>query len=95
MIFAFLFLQLVVSTQALPATIAANLNNPLDFKSNALDFKINEMSKEMMQVLDALYADDAVPVQIDGASEAYLTQKLMEGGPITHNSALVGQGGGD
>ena len=42
-------------------------------------------AQEKMQV-DALHVDDAVPMQMDGASELYLTQK--RGGVIAKDAAV-------
>ena len=40
-----------------------------------LAFKMDEATQEKMQVLDLMHVDDAVPMQMDDASELYLTQK--------------------
>ena len=42
-------------------------------------------AQEKMQV-DAIHVDDAVPMQMDGASELYLTQK--RGGVIAKDAAV-------
>merc|ERR1719411_2535027 len=42
------------------------------------DIKMDDEAKEKMSVMDALHSDDLGDVEMDGASEQYLTQKLLE-----------------
>merc|ERR1712087_862585 len=46
------------------------------------------MGQEKMEVMDALNADDTVGIEMDGASEQYLTQKLVEGGAISGDATV-------
>jgi len=52
------------------------------------DLKMDDAAVEKMQVMDALHADDAMPVEMDGLSEQYLTQKLIEGGAIAEDATV-------
>jgi len=60
----------------------------LDINADDLDFKMDEAAQEKMQVMDALHADDVMPVQMDGSSEQYLTAKLVEAGAIAKDNTL-------
>jgi len=60
----------------------------LDINADDLELKMDEAAQEKMYVMDALHADDAVPVEMDGASEVYLTQKLVEAGAIGKDNTL-------
>jgi len=46
------------------------------------DIKMDDAAQEKMSVMDALHSDDMANVEMDGASEAYLMQKLVEGGAM-------------
>jgi len=45
-------------------------------------------AKEKMSVMDALHSDDTANVEMDGASEQYLTQKLLETQTLTKENTL-------
>jgi len=60
----------------------------LDISADALDFKMDDAAQEKMAVMDALHSDDTVGVEMDGASEQYLTQKLVEGGAISGDATV-------
>merc|ERR1712013_617383 len=60
----------------------------LDISADALDFKMDDAAQEKMAVMDALHSDDMAAVEMDGVSENYLIQKLVEGGAISGESAV-------
>merc|ERR1712129_118214 len=52
------------------------------------DIKMDDAAQEKMSVMDALHSDDMANVQMDGASEQYLTQKLLEAQTLTKENTV-------
>merc|ERR1719361_1676750 len=55
-----------------------------------MDVKVQDGddAKEKMSVMDALHSDDLGDVEMDGASEQYLTQKLLETQTLTKENTV-------
>merc|ERR1712129_577726 len=52
------------------------------------DIKMDDAAQEKMSVMDALHSDDLGDVEMDGASEEYLTQKLLETQTLTKENTV-------
>merc|ERR1711971_88723 len=63
----------------------------LDTNVEEMDVKMDgddEAAKEKMAVMDALHADDEVAVEMGGATEQYLTQKLLEAQALSKDNTI-------
>jgi len=65
----------------------------LDASVEDMDVKVQDgdedgAAKEKMSVMDALHSDDMANVEMDGASEQYLTQKLLEAQTLTKENTV-------
>jgi len=71
----------------------AGANSLIDLSASVADMDVkmqeqDEAAQEKMEVMDALNADDSVAVEMGGASEQYLTQKLLEAQALTKDNTL-------
>lgn len=67
---------------AMSEAAAAEESSLVALNMDLPDIKMDDAAQEKMSVMDALHSDDLGGVEMDGASEAYLTQKLVEGGAM-------------
>jgi len=73
---------------AMSEAAAAEESSLVALNMDLPDIKMDDAAQEKMSVMDALHSDDLGDVEMDGASEQYLTQKLLEAQTLTKENTV-------